>query len=234
MPASMMRTIDVGTSWTASVLRVGLGLTASHAGARPERPIELYEFEACPFCRKVREAVTMLDLDVLIRPCPKDGPRYRPEVVARGGRSMFPYMVDPNTDTEMYESSDIIKYLYEHYGNRGAPWVLSSNITVLLGSLASAVRAARGGRYRKAKAPDEPLELRGFEASPFVRLARETLCELELPYLLHPLGKGSAGRKAFVERSGRMMVPYLADPNTGTEMFESADIRRYLLETYTA
>jgi len=176
----------------------------------------------------------MLDLDVLIRPCPKDGPRYRPEVVARGGRSMFPYMVDPNTDTEMYESSDIIKYLYEHYGNRGAPWVLSSNITVLLGSLASAVRAARGGRYRKAKAPDEPLELRGFEASPFVRLARETLCELELPYLLHPLGKGSAGRKAFVERSGRMMVPYLADPNTGTEMFESADIRRYLLETYTA
>jgi len=29
-----------------------------------------------------------------------------------------------------------------------------------------------------------------------------------------------------------MMVPYLVDPNTGTEMFESADIKRYLLATY--
>jgi glutathione S-transferase len=29
-----------------------------------------------------------------------------------------------------------------------------------------------------------------------------------------------------------MMVPYLVDPNTGVEMFESADIVRYLEETY--
>jgi glutathione S-transferase len=29
-----------------------------------------------------------------------------------------------------------------------------------------------------------------------------------------------------------MMVPFLADPNTGREMFESADIVSYLNETY--
>ena len=29
-----------------------------------------------------------------------------------------------------------------------------------------------------------------------------------------------------------MKVPYLLDPNTGAQMFESADIRRYLYETY--
>jgi glutathione S-transferase len=29
-----------------------------------------------------------------------------------------------------------------------------------------------------------------------------------------------------------MMVPYLADPNTGVEMFESADIVAYLDRTY--
>jgi glutathione S-transferase len=29
-----------------------------------------------------------------------------------------------------------------------------------------------------------------------------------------------------------MMVPYLIDPNTDTEMFESADIVRYLEDTY--
>ena len=80
--------------------------------------------------------------------------------------------------------------------------------------------------------PEAPLELYGFEASPYTRIAREALCELELPYLLHPVGKGSKERAAFVERSGKMMVPWLADPNTGVELFESAEIRRYLYETY--
>ena len=52
------------------------------------------------------------------------------------------------------------------------------------------------------------------------------------PYVLHNVAKGSAHREAFVKRSGRMMVPYLVDPNTGTEMFESADIVAYLDRTY--
>ena len=80
--------------------------------------------------------------------------------------------------------------------------------------------------------PQFNLELYGFEASPFCRLAREALCSLELPYLLHNVGKGSPRREEFVHRSGRMMVPYLVDPNTGQEMFESADIVRYLEDTY--
>ncbi len=227
-----MRSVDVATSWTASVLRLGLGLNASHAGPRPDETITLYDFEGCPFCRKAREALTMLDLDAKILPCPKGGPRYRPEVIRRGGKSMFPYLIDPNTDTEMYESSAIIGYLYERYGSRSAPIWLSSDVTVPFGSLASVVRAARGTRYRKAKEAEVPLELYGFEASPYVRIARETLCELELPYVLHPVGKGSSRRAEFVERSGRMMVPWLSDPNTGREMFESADIRKYLLDEY--
>lgn len=51
----------------------------------------------CPFCRKVREAVTLLDLDVLFWPCPKDGPTYRPKAVSMSGKSQFPFLVDPNT-----------------------------------------------------------------------------------------------------------------------------------------
>mmetsp|Transcript_37498 Transcript_37498/g.149570 ORF Transcript_37498/g.149570 Transcript_37498/m.149570 type:complete len:93 (+) Transcript_37498:370-648(+) len=39
--------------------------------ARPELPLELYEFESCPFCRKVREALNILDLDFYAYPCPK-------------------------------------------------------------------------------------------------------------------------------------------------------------------
>ena len=43
-----------------------------------------------------------------------------------------------------------------------------------------------------------------------------------------------AARPAFVERSGKMMVPYLFDRNTKREMFESADIVEYLNPTYGA
>ena len=77
-----------------------------------------------------------------------------------------------------------------------------------------------------------PLELYSYEASPFCRIVRECLSSLELRYRLHNVARGSAGREAFVERSGRMMVPYLVDPNTGVEMFESADIVEYLEDTY--
>ncbi|MHC5059284.1 MAG: glutathione S-transferase N-terminal domain-containing protein, partial [Planctomycetota bacterium] len=71
-------------------------------GPRPERPLELYEFEACPFCRKVREALSILDLNAMIYPCPKKGPRFREEVKRRGGKYLFPYLVDPNTGEAMY------------------------------------------------------------------------------------------------------------------------------------
>ena len=62
-----------------------------------------------------------------------------------------------------------------------------------------------------------------FEPSPFCRIVREALCSLEIPYLLHNVAKGSPRREAFVARSGRMMVPWLVDPNTGIEMFIAGD-----------
>ena len=61
---------------------------------------------------------------------------------------------------------------------------------------------------------------------------RETLCTLELPYLLHNVARGSKSRAAFVSRSGKMQVPYLVDPNSGVEMCESAGIVAYLEESY--
>jgi len=61
---------------------------------------------------------------------------------------------------------------------------------------------------------------------------REVLTELEIPYQLHNLGKRSPKRKAFVERSGKMMVPYLVDKNNNVAMFESSDIIEYLWDNY--
>ena len=42
----------------------------------------------------------------------------------------------------------------------------------------------------------------------------------------------TAQREAFVARSGKQLIPYLVDPNTDCEMFESADIVSYLERTY--
>lgn len=228
-----MRAYDLATSFAASIARAGTGMEVSGAAARPERLLELFEFESCPFCRKVREALSILDLDAMIYPCPQDGPRFRPEAIARGGKRQFPYLVDPNTGREMYESDVIVGYLFATYGDGSVPWMLSLPVIPdLTSGLASAARFTAGRRYRAAKEPDKPLELWSFEASPYCRLVRERLCELEIPYVLHNVAKGSPKRNAFIARSGKMMVPYLADPNTGREMFESAEILAYLDKTW--
>jgi glutathione S-transferase len=169
----------------------------------------------------------------MIRPCPKRGPRFREEVRRRGGKAMFPYLVDPNTGKAMYESDDIVAYLFQEYGAGAIPRLLApGTLTFATSGLASAVRPGFGAVYEPARAPDQPLELWGYEASAFTRIVRERLCALEIPYLLHNVAHGSPRREAFIARSGRMMVPYLVDPNTGVAMFESADIVRYLNETY--
>jgi glutathione S-transferase len=229
----MNRTLDVATSFFATLARIPAGMAVGKLGPRPELPLELYEFEACPYCRKVREALTMLDLEAMIYPCPKNGPRFRKEVVAKGGKAQFPYLEDPNTGEAMYESDDIVAYLYRNYGDGGVPIYLSLGpLTTLGASLASVYRLGLGHRYRPARPPEKPLELYSFEISPYCRIAREALCSLEIPYLLHNVGKNSPSRPAFEKRSGKMMVPYLVDPNTDTEMFESADIVAYLERTY--
>ena len=73
--------------------------------------------EGSPYCRKVREALSELDLEYVIRNVPKGSPK-RAELEKRGGKVQVPYLIDPNTKTEMYESDDIIAYLNDRYGAR--------------------------------------------------------------------------------------------------------------------
>jgi len=224
--------VEVGTSALSTLARLGSGVWVGPLGTRPRQPLELYEFEACPFCRKVREALTMLDLEVMVYPCPKGGTRYRSVVQNLGGKLQFPYLVDPNTGQALYESTEIIRYLYQTYGDGQVPLALDNPLVMVSSAVATALRMGQGQNVRPSRAPAQPLGLWSFESSPYCRLVRETLCELELPYLLHNIGKDSPSRPAFIERTGRMIVPYLVDPNTQTAMFESADIRAYLLRTY--
>jgi glutathione S-transferase len=45
--------------------------------------------------------------------------------------------------------------------------------------------------------------------------------------------RGSANRDKLFSLTGRFQVPYLQDPNTEVELFESAEIVKYLLDVYT-
>jgi glutathione S-transferase len=251
----MRDALDIAGSTIASSLRVWRGTRASAAARQPKRLLELYEFEACPYCRLVREALTELDLDAKILPCPRGGRRFRPRVMALGGVTQFPYLVDPNTGRSLYESDAIIEYLYSTYGTGAPPSRLLRPFDVATSTLAAVSRLAAGARARPSKPARRPLELFSFESSPYSRRVRELLCELELPYVLRSTGKArwqdlgppswrsalfpdlpveGRNRKRLLERAGRVQVPYLVDPNAGVEMFESAAINRYLLETYGA
>jgi glutathione S-transferase len=244
----------VFASSLSSSLGLWRGTLVIKAATQPPEALTLYEFEASPDCRAVREALTALHLDVQIRPCPQGGQRFRPEAARIGGKLQFPLLVDSNTHQTSYESTEIIDYLFRTYGEMDTPTSYRAGLTKpLLSNLASAVRLGRGWKMRPSRAPKKPLHLWSFESSPFSRLVRERLCELELPYTLHNLGKehwkelGPAARRLlpnpYVPQPGgkrhafwllhqRVQLPYLEDPNTGAEMFESAKIIDYIEKTY--
>lgn len=220
-------------SLSVSVLRLGRGWVAKPGTKRPSEPLMLYEFEACPFCRKAREAMSELDLDYVSRTLARGSPK-RDELRARGGKVKLPYLVDPNTRTEMYEAEDIIDYLHAQYGNgRSQLWRMAAPLNTVGAAVASGARPrGRKVRVKRDAQPPEMLELFNFEASPYCRKVREELNELDLDYRVRNVAKGSPRREELIARGGRMMVPYLVDPNTGNAMYESEDIVRYLRATY--
>ena len=216
-------------------LRAGEGARVGAPGPRPREMLVLFEFEACPFCRRVREALTRLDLEVLVRPCPKGGGRHREALVALGGKAQVPFLVDPNTGDRLYESREIVDHLERHYG---ASRTVADAGLGLLGSTPALVlsglpRGVAGSRARASRAAAEPLVLYGWEAQPESRVVREVLCELELAYLSRPIAPGSARRSEPVAAGEAMgWAPRLVDPNAGEERVGMESIVDHLEATY--
>ena len=48
-----------------------------------------------------------------------------------------------------------------------------------------------------------------------------------------PCARGSPNRDRIKKEQGRFQVPFLRDPNTGAELYESAAIVDYLNDVYT-
>lgn len=72
--------------------------------------IELYQFEQCPYCKKVREKLTELNIDYICRNVTK-GSKKREILMTMGGKDQVPFLVDLDKGILMYESDKIVEYL---------------------------------------------------------------------------------------------------------------------------
>ncbi|GMP49924.1 hypothetical protein CsSME_00016737 [Camellia sinensis var. sinensis] len=152
---------------------------------------------------------------------------------------------------------DFDSFIREGDGN--IPFMLSlGQLTTLTEGFAMIGRMGKGSSYTPSKLPSKPLELWAYEPSPYCKIVREVLVELQLPHLLHRrvywnvshiawscpifvlvaaqndrcyMRKLDISRSVIVQRS-TFQAPSLEDPNAGVQMFESAEIIDYLRATY--
>lgn len=231
---------------------------------RPKKPLKVYEFEACPYCRKVREAMNTLDLDFEVYPCPKpamkgqygsDEGRFRTEVAVPGQKSSFPVLVDENISADPIRGSEeIVTHLWKTYGAQATPPLnytigrrMDAILPLFLLPAFFRLRTSCGMLATPSRKPEKLLVLYGYEPSPFVKIVREALCCLQIPYTYVSVGHGSdKKRNEFSAKYGQNMrqkdvrstlgaiqVPMLIDPNQGGDpIFESAHIVKYLYDTY--
>lgn len=77
--------------------------------------LELYQFESCAPCAKVRRKLEELELDWVARIVPPSRER-RERVIAISGQPLVPVLVDVDHKMIVTESDDICAYLDETYG----------------------------------------------------------------------------------------------------------------------
>lgn len=78
--------------------------------------LTLYQFEACPFCVKVRREMKRQSISVELKDAKRDV-NAREELQTGGGRVKVPCLkiTKNGNDTWMYESNDIVNYLKQEF-----------------------------------------------------------------------------------------------------------------------
>lgn len=255
---------------TSMLLRGTRGNMGTPTPMQPEKSLILYEHEACPYARRVREVMTQLNLDFESRPCPRKGHVYRDELKQLTGKTQVPFLIDENiaaeADSQILDSQAIIEHLFAHYSKEGTvpsqyQKKSDEDHASLANKVASVISMMRGGtadhpKMNEARGkPEQPLHLYGFEASPFCRLVRERLSELEVGYINHsvareqiqdmgafgfrlnigeyqPIKGGKRERLMNGVLKDKFQFPFLIDPNTNTQLYESKAIIAYLNQIY--
>ncbi len=266
--------IKSAQAFASLILRGGRGVMGTANPMQPEKLLVLYEHEACPYSRRVREVMTLLNLDYESRPSPHKGHVYRDELKEMAGKAQVPFLIDENNvagangeeGNQILDSQAIIDHLFANYSKKGfTPDKYqrqnkkdNASLANKAASVASMMRGVKAVHPKKNLArgkPKQPLHLYGFEASPFCRLVREKLSELEVGYINHnvareriqdigafgfhltkgeyqPIKGGKRDHLMNEEIKGELLFPYLVDPNTDAQMYESKDIIDYLEYNY--
>ena len=95
--------------------RPTLGVRSREKQSEVEKELEnysLYQFDACPFCIKVRRVMRRLNLPIELRNANTDS-KVKAELLSKGGSSKVPCL--RIGDTWIYESSEIILYLESRF-----------------------------------------------------------------------------------------------------------------------
>ena len=77
----------------------------------------LYQFRMCPYCVKVRHAIKRLSLNIETHDVLREAAA-REQLLAGGGKVKVPCLKitdDQGKETWMYESTDIVHYLHQHF-----------------------------------------------------------------------------------------------------------------------
>lgn len=202
-------------------------------------PLILYDREGNPACRLVREACSILSLQVLIRPCPEKGLQFASALARKNNLDQLPILDDPNTgivglkNKKDTNNNLILNYLFRTYGNGQLPYMMEKEtLAKVTSTMAMASRLGVGSRYEMSDPPSIPLILWSYESSPFCKRVTEKLGSLELEHRVIYCPRGSPNRQRLFEMTGRFQVPFLQDPNTGVDLWESSAICEYLIKQY--
>ena len=125
-------------SRAAGAVRLWNGEPARRSTPAPTPELILFEYEASPWCRRVRETLGVLGLAALIKPCPRETlraegafgatSRHRPEAAAAveaaaaaaeagaSSRLSFPLLVDRTAGVTLSDSAAICEHLWSLYG----------------------------------------------------------------------------------------------------------------------
>jgi glutathione S-transferase len=114
-----------------------MGIIRTPSKPPGDKMIELYSYDACPFSRRVREALDSLELPYLLHNHPLHGalPSHVASLQASVQRANSlsptpvacsgpPFLVDPNTNTFLTNSTECVEYLMKTYavGKATANW----------------------------------------------------------------------------------------------------------------
>lgn len=83
-----------------------------------KKPIDIWGFEGSAAVRPVRETLCGLALAHRMTHCAKGSANISKLTAKTGGKADLPYMEDPNTNTKLTGSAEIVKYLTGQYTSK--------------------------------------------------------------------------------------------------------------------